>query len=48
MMINVGIREEDNAKILFVTDDKGFNFAELEISDKFYEACLKEFTIKGE
>lgn len=41
--INVGIRE-DGKKILFITNTKEENIGEIEISDKCYEICLKEFS----
>ncbi len=43
MKINVGINEE-NKKILFITDDKENNIGELEISEGYYEHSLREFT----
>ena len=43
MKINVGINEEDK-KIMFVTDDEGSNIGELEISEGYYEHSLREFT----
>lgn len=42
MKINVGINE-DNKKIMFVTDDEGNNIGELVISEEYYNASLKEF-----
>lgn len=41
MKVNVGIRE-DEQEILFITDDKGNNIGELEISKEYYEASMKE------
>lgn len=43
MKVNVGIREEDNAPIIFVTDDNGDNIGELEISKELYEVALDEW-----
>ena len=40
MKVNVGLREEDIAPIIFVTDDNG---GELEISKELYEVALDEW-----
>lgn len=43
MKVNVGLREEDNQEILFVTDDSGENIGELEISKELYKVALDEW-----
>ena len=42
MKINVGINENDE-KIMFVTDDNENNIGEIIISDKYYNMSLEEF-----
>lgn len=41
MKINVGINE-DNSKVMFITDDEENNIGELEISEGYYNHSLKE------
>lgn len=43
MKINVGVNDE-NKKLLFITDEEENNIGEMEISEAYYEHSLREIT----